>query len=128
MGAGISNASTYLGINQAVGKTIIVDEISVAGGTATIYTVSAGKTFFLLECTLAYYATTNNAGATIYKNLAGNVVLQMISSIDATKTVDSGHAELHFAMPIPFAAGDRIVVRSTVAGLTAYGTVLGWEE
>lgn len=111
------------------GKEVDFLQGSIINGSDTMITVPTGKIYYLVSCTLTYEATANSAEAFIYKNLAGNVILKMISKITATYyTSDTGHAEIAFPYPIPFVAGDAIKVYSNSASLSANAMIVGFLE
>lgn len=132
MPAGISNASTYFGSNEARGKAILIEQGDSTGGAASIiYTVPSGKTFFLISATLSYHATINGDGdeCFLYIDLAGNTIIKLMAHTTAIyKVTDSDHAEISFPLPIPFVAGTEIKVMANTADIAAQAYIVGWIE
>ncbi len=116
-------------VNEARGKTIIYDDAGIANGTATIHTVTAGKTFYILQIGLTYDADDLSKRSNIEINPGGKLLLQAFSRTTATyNTQDSNTITVAYPHPIPVAAGLTIDVRSYAGTVDSFGWVLGWEE
>lgn len=125
------NASNFLETSpehSLKGKTILYDRANATNGTGVLRTVTAGKTYYLLEAGFWYKATTNNAEGKLYVSNANQPILYMSAKITATYWVsDTDHAELTYPHPLPIAAGVSLWV-SASAGMTVQGWIIGWEE
>ena len=133
MPAGISNASSAVGNvsvlngNLAAGKTILFNGASVSGATATLRTVTAGKTYYLLYANLSVKSSDNFETASIkfdtdYLILKYTAVTAIYNENFASTTSKT------FPHPIPIAAGTVITVVSSAGGTTASAQIIGWEE
>jgi len=132
MPGSISNASTFYGTNEARGKAILIEQGSSTGGSADIlYTVPAGKTFFLVSASLSFESElgVTRGECFLYIDLAGNTLIKLHDKCYATyMEEDSGHAELTWPMPIPFGAGTEIKVMANTANIWANAYIVGWIE
>ena len=130
MPAGVSNAASPPDLYNPRGKTLIGAVANVVGGgSEIIYTVTTGKTFYLLGCNLSYKATANNIQTYILIDTPVIPLIEMFSTVESTyRPTDSDHAQLSFAQPIPIASGVTITLFSGAATLLSYGRLYGWEE
>ncbi len=111
------------------GKTILFGTGIAIGGHATLLTVTAGKTFYLLAATLSAYATVDDVYAVMYMESTTKRLMEIYSNITPTyKTSFSEHAELTFPHPIPLAATLSVKIYSTNADMYVRGSCVGWEE
>ena len=122
MGAGISNASFAEGKGniQLLGKTMLYPTANVSNGVANLYTVPAGKTFFLIGHFLRMRTTTLGDSSSIY----GGALLVDYLWAPANGTANS---QLSYANPIPFPTGTAFTIGAS-ATTTAIGLLIGWEE
>ena len=126
----LGNAGDVIGsVNEARGKTILYDRTDVTNGTATVRTVTAGKTYYLLQAALSYYATAGNKTALMFIGTSASILFRMNSTITPTyHTADRDTLIFVYPHPIPIAAGTAIQIDSSDAGLKADGWIMGWEE
>ena len=136
MPAGISNASnanpTVTVINSpAEGKTIILRSGNRnSTGATDLYTVPAGKTFFVCSMTLSLSAT---AAGCWTQFIAGPIlgtnkgILRIDGAI--TPTYHTQFSDQHAwtpTVPIPLTAGEVCRLDATITTGTAYASVMGW--
>ena len=111
------------------GKTILYNRTDVTNGAATLRTVTAGKTYYLLQAALSYYATAGNKTALMFIGTSASILFRMNSTITPTyHTADRDTLIFVYPHPIPIAAGTAIQIDSSDAGLKADGWIMGWEE
>ena len=111
------------------GKAMRYGTATATAAHATLLTVTAGKTFYLLSATLSVYSTNNDSYAIMYLESSEKRILAINTNITATyKTGFTDHAELAFPHPIPLAAGQRVRIFSAGGATVANGTCIGWEE
>jgi hypothetical protein len=134
MPGGISNASSAVGTvsllngnTQLAGKTLIPRSDHANGGSTILYTVPAGKTFYLINATLNIYST-QNAVVGQFQTGAASILLCLESDVNAAKLTDSKCFSVAYPHPIPVYAGDTLSVYSSHANLTATAYIVGWEE
>ena len=126
-GGAVKTAEQVDWLPSAKGKTMLFLYNTAAGQTTVARTVTAGKTFYLVYAELSYNATANAIYA--FMTINASVALVMLSKTTATYyTTDTGQVTLAPAVPIPLPAGTTINVISNAATLTAFLTVVGWEE
>lgn len=131
MGGGISNASFAQGqVNQLAGKTMIYRTRSTTDSTETVYTVTAGKTFYLCYATLNLNATTDGRYVSMYIDSIGNYLLFGYTNVDAAKTLprDTSRFPLILPNPIPIPSGSSIIIFSSGTGAWINAHIMGWEE
>jgi hypothetical protein len=112
-----SNANVV--IPKAVGKTTIVAQNAITNGTVTVYTVPAGKTFYLVGGNLGVQGSGSGSG----EALVGGVALAVLSIVNSTTS-----NPITLAVPMPFAAGTVFQVLSTSANVAATFSLFGWTE
>ena len=120
----------------AKGKTTIRRNAAVtAGGTAVIYSVTAGKTFYLVSawCSLTLQAANMTGVGGIDCDTGGDGIfgaLALVSAWTATGAVNSGSPTLSITpcIPMPFTAGTLFRVLVSGPNLECDGGIMGWEE
>jgi hypothetical protein len=122
-------------IPKAAGKTTIRKASVAVNQTTTIYTVSAGKTFYLVSAFLAGYITAANIDryGTLGVDTGGNGVFVNLLTVNLTALTGATNmpavtATLSPSVPMPFSAGT--VFNSTSSGPNCGVTtsIMGWEE
>ena len=98
----------------------------------TIYTVTAGKTFYLVGAHLAGRSrTTRNGYPTLEiddgTNTSNLITLWTGYKGDLNEEIT---AEGNFcpSVPMPFPAGTTFTVKSRQGGIAVFGSIMGWEE
>jgi hypothetical protein len=113
---------------QLTGKTILYDrQGSVTNAAATVRTVTAGKTYYMVAYGLSYYASSNDVSAALYITNSNKYLVKVQTAIDSAGH-DSNAYLMNFALPIPIAASTSIVCESFGAGCTIAAWVIGYEE
>jgi hypothetical protein len=118
---------------KAKGKTTIIKSAERAGGagSSTIYTVTAGKTFYLVAANLCSPAAgsgkdflqADTGGDGVFRNLLNDYML-----VSALITALVTPSSLSLAVPMPFPAGTVFRVTTDSANTIAEGSIVGWEE
>ena len=131
----MEDADKLVVMPKAKGKTTIVSGAGVVNGVTTLYTVTAGKTFYLVygsvfSTTLAAavsgtgYIQVDTAGNGSFRNLA----LVSPRSLTGAVTMPSSSLSVTPSVPMPFAAATVFRVNSDAANLFVLATIMGWEE
>jgi hypothetical protein len=131
MPGGISNASLASGAAPLAGKTIIaVSNLNFTPNTTTtLYTVTAGKTFYLLYAWLQINSTADGQNGTLDAGAAGNTILRLGAGLTGTYNIRIDKSTtITFPYPIPYAAATTFRVTSTHANLYPAAGIIGWEE
>jgi hypothetical protein len=122
-------------IPAAKGKTTIYMGTATSNASATIKTVTAGKTFYLCHANLTVSGTAVylNGSGFLEADTGGNASFAQLARYDIwTSTTATqgpvGSVPITPAVPVPFTAGTVFRVRSNQASVNASGTVIGWEE
>ena len=116
-------------VNEARGKTILYDHALTTAATTTMRTVTAGKTYYLLQAGVTYHCTGDEKTGGIWIVSNANNLIKIRTSITATyNTAVSDTITVTYPHPIPIAAGQTIRVNSSAAELTVRGWIVGWEE
>jgi hypothetical protein len=116
---------------KALNKTTIIQFANQAGvGSTNVYTVTAGKTFYLVAAVVYAIDTTalQVSSATLEVDTGGNGVFRIIANTVVTGASSSGFP-LSFGVPMPFAAASvfRVHVYSGAAGSFS-ASITGWED
>ncbi len=115
--------------NTLEGKTIIYARGSATAGSVTFYTVTAGKTLYIVQAGLEYEATSGARACILGVGGTVNRLLMMRSKYTSTYyTQDSGQMTVAYPHPIPIAAETILQVNSAHANLGAQAWIVGWEE
>lgn len=115
--------------NLLLGKTMLYKRGYVNGASNSMYTITAGKTFYIVLATLGYEATHDGANAYLWIGSATDRLLEAWANITGTyKTSDTNTIPLAFPHPLPVAAGVTIGVTSDHADMRAHASFVGWEE
>ena len=127
---GLPTGTNVIGsVNEARGKTILYDTNSAVDGIATVRTVTAGKTYYLLQAGLRAYATGDSKITKLWVGADSNVLLSYRTAVTATyKTSDAHVFSLTYPHPIPIAASTSIRVESGDGSLFVTAWIIGWEE
>lgn len=134
MGAGISNASNPIAeLYKLQGKTLIWRDATSSNNTTTIYEVTAGKTFYLMNAGFAFKATSDAGAAYLVKGEVANLDIIAGSKADITATYKVSHSSsinIPFPVPVPIPSGlaGFIRIQTQGAGSTAFAWIFGWEE
>jgi hypothetical protein len=120
---------------KAKGKTTIIKSADAANTTTVIYTVTAGKTFYLAYANLVAYLGGSSISPDAYLEVdsAGNGVFRPIVHIQgatavATTLYPTFVMPVTPSIPLPFAAATVFQVRITSASSIAHASIMGWEE
>lgn len=116
---------------SAYGKTTIIRQVARnSAGTSTLYTVTAGKTFYLVAAALnlkgagdrAAYMSAGARGTTtsFLTLLVSETATYMVESHDSTNLSPS--------VPMPFPAGTAFEIWQSEATAEVSGCIMGWEE
>jgi hypothetical protein len=113
---------------KAQGKTTITQSNTAINATVTIYTVTAGKTFYLCGVILEGMLYAPSLNDNVYFLIDGNIVINL--GISTSILIDRAQAVAPFSLsvPLPFPAGTVFAVRSGIANLLASASMIGWEE
>jgi len=123
------NSLRVLPRSASEGWPMVYHRGSATNTTTTIYTVPAGKSFYLIAAGLNYYATTGNTVCYMHITSNSNLLAYAKSHIAGTySTTDSDTVMFNPPTTIPMAQGATIQVYSGGAGLVATGWIMGWEE
>ena len=113
-------------------KTIISKQASVdvTATSTTIYTVPAGKVFYLTSASLSFCAWGVNAQANAWiRQNTGEPYILWIALPNTNTSLDSGNNSLSCPTPIKFTAGETIdVQKGATTGEVASATIQGWIE
>lgn len=110
---------------KILGKTIISQTNIIADGYVTIYTVTAGKTFYLVS---AYCNASTSGSGFIAQLIAGAQILIYLGPLVAVGATVTCGLPLSLAAPIPFPAGTIFRIYSNDAAMVVTGGIIGWEE
>ena len=108
---------------------IAVEDALAAAGTSTMYTVPAGKVFYLVSVQL--WTIGNNASTNTYSRLESNAAkgMQFIThNLPVSSNVISIQTNFSYAMPIRFTAGETIQIRIDQSGVYNSANITGWLE
>jgi len=123
----IGNEARILGIRPGHNGEQILVRADVIGGTATVYTVPAGKIAFITHIAagvsndvtgLSYVGIQNTVPATIWFAHIGYSIAQSCSFYDNAS----------YYPPIELPTGYSIFIHSGSAGLDSWCSIHGWEE
>lgn len=124
-----AGTNTIGNINEARGKTMLYNQGAVSNGLATIRTVTAGKTYYLLALGLNVHSTNDGEVAQVYAGTSASMLMFIQTGVTATyNTRFEATYVVPFLHPLPIAAGTAIKVQSSAAGTSAYAWIIGWEE
>lgn len=116
-------------IRELKDKTLIQGTVTASGGTTALYTVPAGKVFYLLELLATINATTNNLGIIHVGADTDDRLLVVASDIMAVyHTTDRKNVHLIYPKPLVFPAGTVINAFSDNANLSLYASIVGFTE
>lgn len=124
-------------INAARGRTTIVAHISpnVNNTVSIVYTVTPGKTFFLVEGSLFMEQESAASGGSCFLEVdtAGNGTFRILLGASGKEITAAGAAPnsapcFGLGIAMPFVAATVFRVRSDTASLYAGGGIIGWEE
>lgn len=93
----------------------------------TLYTVPAGKKFYLLSAFIHNYEATASTGlGTLFfdGDAVTNRILTMKGTSTATATMSSSSS---YPLPVLFTAGSTIEIKSDAANLVTTGIITGYE-
>ncbi len=109
-------------------RTQILKEAAVTNDTAVVYTVPAGKKFFLIESMLKTDAGAAGVGHGEIRT-ALDVRIRYINFIDVITNDQAVALADHFepGWPVELAVGEDIAVTSDVASLEAQLNIFGFE-
>jgi len=99
----------------------------VANGTAIVYTVGAGKTFFMTTANFICDSSVTATLATLYVRNASDV-LQYYLGVAYFRAVGQIVAPMTFNPPLEIPAGWDVVIASDSANLKTRAFIHGWEE
>ena len=135
MGAGLSNAASPNPQSLLAGRTAIVESGTNDGAatSTTLYTVTAGKTFYLVSATMNYFnritATIPSWGA--LKVGSSNILIVESCAIAGGDAIYVNQSNsLAPALPLPFPAGTVFYLAKSSASTQhrTSGSIFGWEE
>lgn len=120
------NQSLWVGCRPGHNGTQITRFVNANGSTVEIYTVTSGKIFYLAEATLRIASQATGYVLIHILNLVPSVwrdICFLRSQADTSIPAD------HFFSypPLEVPAGYEIQVVSSLAGLSAWGSIFGWE-
>ena len=128
MGALISNASLASGAQPLAGKTLIHTSATTIG-TATLYTVTANKTFYLLAGWVQINTTQDGQNGSLDTGTEAKTLMRLGSGLTATYNIRTDKSiAITYPYPLPYAAGTTFRIVSTHANLSATAGIIGWEE
>jgi hypothetical protein len=119
---------------KAKGKTPIVKGAVVGNNVATVYTVTAGKIFYLVSATLVGIASavTSSGYASLDVDTSGDGTFRPLLKAAmygvTGSTISYCPLSLSPAVPLGFAAGTVFRVYSGSLNVEADGCIMGWEE
>ena len=130
-----SIANTYRVRPMAKGITTITAGNAATNTTTNIYTVTAGKTFYLTYAMLSQAWTAASialsSGYLLYQAGGAGGDLYLIWGAGSTSALIDRYGQivpLTPSVPMPFTAGTIFKVQSNAVNLTAVATIMGWEE
>lgn len=135
MPAAIGNASYASPQSLLAGRIAIVESgiNSGSNATVTLYTVTAGKTFYLVAATINYFnritATIPSWGA-LKVSTKNMLLLESCAVAGGDAVYVNESVSLAPALPLPFPAGTVFALAKS-SGSTQHrtaGTIFGWEE
>lgn len=133
MPAGISNASSAVGNvsvlngNLAAGRTLIYKNGFIANSTDVFYTVTAGKTFYLISVSASVSASVANSNRS-YVWFGGVIPDGVLLVFSGPQSAGNQNQALSFPHPIPIAAGEEINCSTEAATTKIAAAICGWEE
>ena len=103
--------------------TRIIQAREQTNSAASIYTVPAGKVFYLCSAQLSSYLGASTSSAAKLYNAIPNWILYLKS-----QTIDSGaqSSTVNFTIPLKFTAGQSINVSSSSVACLAIGMITGY--
>jgi len=121
---GWQDAFDYNGDNcvlpKALNKTPIFQRNTATNATVTVYTVTSGKTFYLVGAVLSGIGT---SGAAALRIAGTNLVVLNFDGTDHDEEMP-----FPLAAPMPFPGGTVFAVVSTTATVQGDASIMGWEE
>lgn len=113
---------------KAKNKTTIFKHNIATSTTANIYTVTAGKTFYLVSAWLHAKGIGTIDGNAYLDTGGADRLLMLGAPYSAATDRITSSASLALTAPMPFAAGTIFRVGSDSAGCYGFAGVIGWEE
>jgi len=103
-----------------VGQALVNATVEAGATGATVYTVTAGKTFYVSGVTL----TCNLASGAALIKLTVSGVTKYIAQVDTTENHSAGSMTPIFTVP----ASTALILSHNGGGSTVHVTVWGWEQ
>lgn len=123
-----TDTDKYRTIPMAKGKTSILKSGNATGvATTIIYTVTAGKVFYLVGCAHTSVGPAAGCASVLQVDTGGDAVFRNLLKLDSVAT-SAVATSLTPSIPMPFVAGSVFRVTSNIAGLVADASIIGWEE
>ena len=124
---GEPNAARWVGVRPGHGGSQIVKSGKKANGTEILYTVTAGKTLYLIS-----------VESMVSDNVGGLTAVYIRDELDVTwyqcdyrmsvQNNPNWGKQSFFFPPLEVPAGYDICMYSNVAGLNCQASIFGWEE
>lgn len=131
----ITAASAIRTLPMAKGITTIVKNAGVVNGTATVHTVTNGKTFYLTGGWIqvkAYASSVNDSGH-LDVDTGGNGVFRVLGTVTVWTPASTvagcvGTCQVTTCAAMPFPSNTVFNIISGAANVAANGGIMGWEE
>lgn len=121
------NQVKWMGVRPGHNGEQVLAYDTVINGAQVVYTVPAGKVFFLCEANLLSISNvTGKIALTIYD--AAPALLLTLGGISMIVAQSQGTDHYTYWPPIELPAGYSIRVESNIAGLEARSSIFGWIE
>ena len=121
------NQVKWVGIRPGHNGTQVIASSAANNSTVILYTVTAGKVFYLSYANLVMYARNFSLTVALSVRNAADVLQYSIATMASG---DLGHLSLPVILnpPLEIPAGWDVVVSSNDALCNAYAFIHGWEE
>jgi len=123
----VGNVSLLNGHTQLAGITTIYDAAFAIDTTAPLYTVTAGKTFYLIHAYIACYSTVDLQEGSLKTSFPGTLLWWRSAITGTYKTSDAATIQITPPQPMPFPANTAFTLYSSHADMDVRGAIWGFE-
>ena len=125
MGYAESNRCRWVGVRPAHGGTQVMTYCGVNNSTGIVYTVPAGKTFYLCWANIVVPTVTTGHGELYIRNLADVFVFEL-ASVNVFTAAAAYSGPFIGNPPLEVPEGYDVCILSSTAGLIVIGNAFGW--
>lgn len=122
------NMVKWVGVRPGHNGEQIAKSNTVAGDTAIVHTVNAGKTFFLCYYDFIYSTRTADISGSLFVRNVADALVYTLSVGRINTTLYSMSAQSGLIIPIEIPTGFDICIISAGATTPVYAFIHGWEE